>query len=92
MLLVRLPLISHTGAPGTESGASLLQDALWAHAGPQHALEHVRVRPLPEGMSVALFVRAENDARAHEKARALLTAVLGTGAARHYSMGPLIPN
>ncbi|MDK9497771.1 MULTISPECIES: hypothetical protein [Streptomyces] len=92
VLLVRLPLISHTGAPGTECGASLLQDALWAHAGPQHALEHVRVRPLPEGMSVALFVRAENDAQAREKARALLAAVIGTGAARHYSMGPLIPN
>ncbi|MEU8434985.1 hypothetical protein AB0F18_19080 [Streptomyces sp. NPDC029216] len=90
MLLVRLPLLSHSGAPGTESGASLLQDALWAHAGPQHALEHVRVRPLPTGMNVALFVRAENDALAREKACGLLTTVLGTGAGRAYHLSPLI--
>ncbi|RKT06133.1 hypothetical protein BX286_4171 [Streptomyces sp. 3211.6] len=86
MLLVRLPLLSHTGAPGTESGASLLHDALWAHAGPQHALEHVRVRPLPTGLNVALFVRAENDDQAHRKASSLLTAVLGTGAGRAYRL------
>ncbi|MFJ8163620.1 hypothetical protein ACIRBY_22220 [Streptomyces sp. NPDC096136] len=88
MLLVRLPLLSHTGAPGTENGASLLQDALWAHAGPEHALEHVRVRPLPTGLSVALFVRAENEDRAHEKAYDLLVSVLGTGAGRAYRLSP----
>ncbi|MEW1635192.1 hypothetical protein AB0469_14045 [Streptomyces sp. NPDC093801] len=90
MLLVRLPLLSHTGAPGTESGASLLQDALWAHAGPEHALEHVRVRPLPTGLSVALFVRAEDDDQAHRKATRLLKAVLGTGAGRAYHLSPLL--
>jgi hypothetical protein len=93
MLLVRLPLRSTTGAPGTESGASLLQDALWAHAGPQHALEHVRVRPQPQGMHVALFVRAETNAAAEEKAYGLLSLVLRTGAASGYCRpGPLMPS
>ncbi|MET8754378.1 hypothetical protein ABZW32_30435 [Streptomyces sp. NPDC004667] len=90
MLLVRTPLHSDTGAPGTESGASLLQDALWAHAGPHHALEHVRVRPVPQGLHVALFVRAQDTATATAKAHDLLARVLATGAARGYTPDPLI--
>ncbi|MFE3764776.1 hypothetical protein ACFXPI_23805 [Streptomyces sp. NPDC059104] len=90
MLLVRTPLHSDTGAPGTESGASLLQDALWAHAAPHHALEHVRVRPVPHGLHVALFVRAQDTATATAKAHDLLTRVLATGAARGYTPDPLI--
>ncbi|WP_371677306.1 hypothetical protein [Streptomyces sp. NBC_01276] len=85
-----MPLHSDTGAPGTESGASLLQDALWAHAAPHHALEHARVRPAPHGLHVALFVRAENTAAATAKAHDLLTLALATGAARGYTPDPLI--
>ncbi|MFD9570751.1 hypothetical protein ACFWBI_12970 [Streptomyces sp. NPDC059982] len=91
MLLVRIPLRSTTGAAGTGSGASLLQDALWAHARPPHGLEHVRVRPQPCGLHVALFVRAEHPAAAAHQAYGLLSLALTAGAARGYSPGPLIP-
>ncbi|WP_412077140.1 hypothetical protein ACLF6K_19880 [Streptomyces xanthophaeus] len=90
MLLVHLPLASDTGLAGTENEAALLQDAVWAHAGPQHALEHIRVRPVEHGMNVALFVRADDLAAARTKARSLLAAALGSGAARGYCLAPSV--
>ncbi|MCJ1677701.1 hypothetical protein MTF65_10190 [Streptomyces sp. APSN-46.1] len=86
MLLVHLPLASDTGLAGTESEAALLQDAIWVHAGPQHSLEHIRVRPVEHGMNVALFVRADNLADARVKARSLLSHVIGARAARGYRL------
>ncbi|MFG2622930.1 hypothetical protein ACGFXC_35495 [Streptomyces sp. NPDC048507] len=88
VLLVRIPLRSSTGAAGTEGGANLLQDALWAHARPPHALEHVRVRPQPRGMHVALFVRAADPAAAAHQAYGLLALALAAGAARGHRPGP----
>ncbi|QES48887.1 hypothetical protein DEJ50_14730 [Streptomyces venezuelae] len=86
MLLVHLPLTRITGGPGTESEACLLQDTLWAHAGPQHALEHVRVRAARQGIDVVLFIRALTNADARSKASALLAQVLRSGAADGYSV------
>ncbi|MFG2294052.1 hypothetical protein [Streptomyces sp. NPDC048603] len=89
MVLVHLPLTHTTGAPGAESEASLLQDTLWAHAGPQHGLEHVRVRATRQGIDVVLFVRAASDADARTKASALLSQALRSSAADGYSVAPL---
>ncbi|MFD3699019.1 hypothetical protein ACFWUZ_23250 [Streptomyces sp. NPDC058646] len=88
MFLVHLPLTSENGLPGTESEAALLEDAVWAHAGPQHALEHVRIRPVERGMNVALFVRALDHTSARAKAHSLLSAALSSGTARGYCLAP----
>ncbi|WP_327286372.1 MULTISPECIES: hypothetical protein [unclassified Streptomyces] len=49
-----------------------MQDLLWAYAHPDHALEHVRARPVPHGIELVLFVRAETEAVAADRARSLL--------------------
>ncbi|MEU9109870.1 hypothetical protein AB0D54_37210 [Streptomyces xanthophaeus] len=89
MLLVHLPLAGDTGLAATESEAALLQDAIWAHAGPEHALEHLRVRPLGHGMNVALFLRAKDMTAARDQAFGLLGQVLGSGAAHGYRLAPV---
>ncbi|GAA2157452.1 hypothetical protein GCM10009760_59660 [Kitasatospora kazusensis] len=85
MLLVHLALAGPPGAPGTRDEAAALQDALWAHAAPHHALEHVRVQCAPHGLGVALFIRTSSDTAARRQASDLLAHVLGTvpGACRY---------
>lgn len=58
--------------------APLLQDLLWAHAVPADGLDHVRVRPFVEGRGgtdAAVFIRADSDAAALDRVRALIERV-----------------
>ncbi|MCB5170183.1 hypothetical protein LG634_35970 [Streptomyces bambusae] len=91
MLLVHLPLTTEGLTPGTDREAGLLQDVLWAHARPPHALEHVRIRPIAHGLNVAMFVRADCDTTARAQARSLLNDALAAGALRGYSLAPEHP-
>ncbi|WP_441249848.1 hypothetical protein [Kitasatospora sp. McL0602] len=84
MLLVHLALATTDAAAVAENEAGRVQDAIWAHAAPAHALEHVRVRAVPPGASVALFIRADSDAAAMEKARGLLANVLAASGGHAY--------
>lgn len=93
MLLVHLALAGSPRVPGTREEAAALEDALWAHAAPYHAVEHVRVQCAPHGLGAALFIRASSDTAARQQASDLLTHVLGTmPAARRYSVisGPAV--
>ncbi|GAA5008697.1 hypothetical protein [Kitasatospora paranensis] len=78
MVLVHLLLASAGRTPGTPAEAAVLEDALWAHAAPRHALEHVRVRSFPHGLGVALFVRGLSATAAERSAADLVTLVVRT--------------
>ncbi|MEU3916024.1 hypothetical protein [Streptomyces sp. NPDC029721] len=86
MLMVHLTLTQTPTAAGTESEAALLQDSIWANAGPQHALEHARVRPARYGIDVVLFLRADGEPDACAKADSLLTQVLRAPALGGYRL------
>ncbi|MEV7728604.1 hypothetical protein AB0P15_28180, partial [Streptomyces sp. NPDC087917] len=74
--LVHTRLFSEAGGAGTRDDAHLMQDLLWAHAGPEHAVEHIRVRAAPHGIELVLFVRAETEAIATARARSLLSGAV----------------
>ncbi|MDD9382872.1 hypothetical protein M8Z33_40785 [Streptomyces sp. ZAF1911] len=61
--------------PVPAAAVPLIQDLLWAHARPSDGLEHVRVRPAPQGLDIYLFVTAPSDATAMAQAATLLHRV-----------------
>ncbi|WP_405496512.1 hypothetical protein [Streptomyces sp. NBC_00096] len=71
--MVQAHLLSAAGSAGTHRDAHLLQDLLWAHARPDHALEHIRAHAVPHGIELVLFVRAETEAVASGRAHSLLS-------------------
>ncbi|MFK0045042.1 hypothetical protein ACIQU4_13175 [Streptomyces sp. NPDC090741] len=57
-----------------------MQDLLWANAHADHALEHIRARAVPHGIALVLFVRADTEAVAADRAHSLLSnAVVSIG-------------
>ncbi|WP_459648943.1 hypothetical protein [Kitasatospora sp. Ki12] len=58
MLPVHLTLMPTGANRPTEDVLQALEDTLWAHATPESAMEHLRVRAIPEGIGLVLFIRA----------------------------------
>ncbi|NML52336.1 hypothetical protein HHL19_26980 [Streptomyces sp. R302] len=77
------------GADAPAAGAGLIEDLLWAHAVPADGLEHLRVRSLPHGMDVVLFLGAPSDAAALLAAAGLLDR-LRLPLARHGLSGVVV--
>ncbi|MDX2292800.1 MULTISPECIES: hypothetical protein [Streptomyces] len=75
MRMVRVLLTGQAGAPAPAALPSLIHDLLWAHAVPADNLEHARIRPLPDGLDVVLFLKAPTDEVALGSAGALLERV-----------------
>ncbi|MEV6580508.1 hypothetical protein AB0M92_20340 [Streptomyces sp. NPDC051582] len=67
------------GAPD-ESQAHAFVDVIWAHATPDHGIEHIRARTGPDGIGIILFIRAAGTDIARAKATRLATAALVSGA------------
>ncbi|MFJ5552387.1 hypothetical protein [Streptomyces sp. NPDC093225] len=76
---VHLTLMTGGGGTPSEGQVHVLVDALWAHAAPEVALEHVRAWAGTSRVEVVLFVRATGTDTAYVKAQRLLAAVLASG-------------
>ncbi|MFD8012321.1 hypothetical protein [Streptomyces sp. NPDC058955] len=87
MRMVRVLLTGQAGVPGLAALPSLIHDLLWAHAVPADGLEHVRIRPLPGGLDVVLFLKAATDETALRSAEALLERVREPFARHGFSGG-----
>ncbi|MEV7187453.1 hypothetical protein [Kitasatospora sp. NPDC093102] len=53
-----------------------LEDILWAHATPEIAMEHLRVRAVPAGIGIVLYIRAATIETARARARRLVADAL----------------
>ncbi|MBV2153161.1 hypothetical protein [Kitasatospora sp. SUK 42] len=53
-----------------------LEDILWAHATPETAMEHLRVRAVPRGIGIVLYIRAATTEAARARARRLVADAL----------------
>jgi hypothetical protein len=61
--LVHAALIRRDGAAVDPAEAARAVDALWAHAGPEDRLEHIRARPGDDGrVELILFFRSQDGA------------------------------
>ncbi|MFH9738959.1 hypothetical protein ACH4MA_14820 [Streptomyces roseolus] len=90
MRMVRALLASAAvGDEASTAGAGLIEDLLWAHAVLADGLEHIRVRPLPHGMDVVLFLSTPSDASALLAAAGLLDR-LQRPLARHGYTGGVV--
>lgn len=87
MRMVQASLLRMNGGPGTANEAHILDELLWAHASADHHLEHLRARPAPYGLGLVVFVRADTEARALDRAHALLEAVRRPLHALGYTVG-----
>ncbi|MFI2609532.1 hypothetical protein [Kitasatospora sp. NPDC018619] len=76
MFAVHLNLPPEAAAPSGEAEAAEVQAALWAHAGPDDGLEHVRARAVPDGVGLVLYVRAADETAARTRAQGLLARAL----------------
>ncbi|MFJ9692246.1 hypothetical protein [Kitasatospora sp. NPDC101183] len=85
MLTVRVTVVDAGGTPPTTAAARIVEDILWAHAAPEHGLEHVRATPAPDGIAVMLFLRADDRAHAVANAERLLSHALSAGTAHRYA-------
>lgn len=87
--MVQAHLLSAAGSAGTHTDAHLIQDLLWAYAHADHAVEHIRARAVPHGVSLALFVRAETEAVAADRAHGLLSNAEAPIGRLGYVVGPI---
>lgn len=65
--------------------ANAVHDVLWAHARPEHGLEHIRARPAPHGVDLVLFITAAETEHAEAKVAALLESARGAEALSRYT-------
>ncbi|MFE0928945.1 hypothetical protein ACFW4O_33200 [Streptomyces mutabilis] len=77
MRVVRASLRHSTAWPTARSASVTVEDLLWVHAAPDFGVEHIRARPTASGVDVFLFLRADTDAVALERARDLLVRARG---------------
>ncbi|MFC9266086.1 hypothetical protein ACFT25_40480 [Streptomyces hydrogenans] len=89
MRMVRARLTGRPGAEPPAVGAGLIHDLLWAHASPADGLEHIRVRSLPHGMDVVLFLAAGSDEAALRSADVLMERFRGP-LSRHGLTGHIV--
>ncbi|MEV7924105.1 MULTISPECIES: hypothetical protein [unclassified Kitasatospora] len=85
MLPVRATVVDTSGAPTTTAAARIVEDVLWAHATPEHGLEHVRAVPDRGRIALVLFVRADGPTTAHALAENLLARALTAATAGRYA-------
>lgn len=76
MFAVHLTLSTESAAPSEETAAAEVQAALWACAALGDGLEHVRVRAVPDGIGLVLYVRAPDETAAWSRTRGLLDRAL----------------
>ncbi|WP_037882247.1 hypothetical protein [Streptomyces sp. NRRL S-378] len=72
MRIVHALLKGAVEAATTVRGSHLLHDLLWAHATPGDGVQHIAVRPVPDGMEATFFLTASSDEAALGRARELL--------------------
>jgi hypothetical protein len=60
---------------GTVPTAEFIRDLIWSHTRPEDGLEHVSVRPDPDGISVVFFLIAHDSDAAVQTARDLIERV-----------------
>jgi hypothetical protein len=83
MRMVHL-ILTRPDQPGpTEADANLVHDALWAHAVPGIGLEHLRVRAVPDGIDLVLFLQ-NNSVESGEE----LEQLFGSGFERSGALKP----
>ncbi|MEU7823582.1 hypothetical protein [Catellatospora sp. NPDC049111] len=68
------------------SSEPILTDLIWAHAGQDGGVEHIRVRIRPEAMAIALFIRVADESRAHDAAIELIKRVLDAPAMQGWQL------
>ncbi|GAA2748480.1 MULTISPECIES: hypothetical protein [Kitasatospora] len=76
MFAIHLAVRDPAAGPPAAADAHAVQDGLWAHARPEHGLEHVRAGVTPEGIGVVLYVQAASHREAAARARELLERAL----------------
>ncbi|MFD5463146.1 hypothetical protein ACFWIQ_10025 [Kitasatospora sp. NPDC127059] len=76
MVPVHLTLVLTGPRPPTEDVAHALEDILWAHARPETALEHLRVRADSTAIGIVCYLRAATTETARARARLLVADAL----------------
>ncbi|MFE7488390.1 hypothetical protein ACFVVU_18575 [Kitasatospora sp. NPDC057965] len=84
MRFLHLVLSHPDSAHPTSMDAERIHDTLWAHLDPRSGIEHMRIRPRPDGLDVGLFFRgnpADHSDQIRDAVVRLLSCVPGWTAA-----------
>ena len=88
VFMIHLHLAGLPDTPPQPSDAHAVHDLMWAHATPQHHLEHVRARAVPGGIGLVLFIGAPEADEAVARADDLMVTVKNSGVISRYRISP----
>ena len=98
MHIVRFTLTGLSERIASQADAELIQDALWAHSGPDAEIAHITTTALSDGIDVAIFLKSCVDDPEDQVAAllcsifrrsAVLSSWAGISALKRYEVAPI---